>query len=632
MNQPTKNNYGPSRIVKTLGWIVILLFILASGYLFFEMWKINIFSDQILVIVTAALLIFLVLMVWGCIFSGPHKIVRAICIILCLALTAGIVTGGYYINQTNEVFNIIGGNDGGSSEDDNSEIYNEADLLSSKMAVTVTTYAMKETGFTTPADLNGKTLGVVTQLDEKGTEGALEQLQKNGAVVETVEYPDQYTLTDALYDDEVDAIVLPEQYHGDLLDAANDINKYNALTTFTNVIDQYIYYEDIPEELHNPADPVEDITKDPFTVLISGSDSYGTLNGKTRSDVNMLVSVNPQTHQVLMVSVPRDAYVTFSCKKNPSACEAVAGQKDKLTHSGLFGVGCTESILEDLMDVEINYTVRVNFSSLINVVDAIGGIDVFVEEGQAVDQFYSNGTPGVQEGWNHLEGERALAFARERHAYIDGDNQRIKNQQTVMKAILKAMMSPSMIVNYAKFMRALSTAFSTNMPGSQIRELIKLEISQFPDWNIQSYALVGASAYSYSAYAGMDLSMSMLSASQIQTAGRLIDEVYEGQVPEVPQDEMPGDFDTADPSGIKPDQGSEYSDEYYGTAEDPGAYTPQQPVYQDPVYQDPGFDTPVYDPSVPSEDEPAVDLVQPEDPYTEPDTDSSLNAVSETRD
>ena len=131
----------------------------------------------------------------------------------------------------------------------------------------------------------------------------------------------------------------------------------------------------------------------------------------------MLVAINPKTAEILMVSLPRDTYTEITCKKNQTACEGLQGQFDKLTHSGLYGVGTTESTVEDLLDVPINYTVRLNFSSLINIVDAIGGIEVEVEPGLEVETFYANGTEGVKAGWNHLDGERALAFSRERHAY-----------------------------------------------------------------------------------------------------------------------------------------------------------------------------------------------------------------------
>lgn len=281
----------------------------------------------------------------------------------------------------------------------------------------------------------------------------------------------------------------------------------------------------------------------------------------------------------------------FSCRKNETACGYAAGQYDKLTHSGIYGVGTTESSIEDFLGIEINYTVRVNFSSVINIVDAIGGVDVEVEPGLEVDTFYANGTEGVHAGTNHLNGERALAFARERHAYLDGDNQRVINQQILMKALLKSMMSPSMVINYPKFLRALSTAFTTNMPGNQIRQLISLEISSFPNWNIQSYAISGNPEMRLSAALNAESSVSIVSEDQVQTAKNLIEDVIEGREVVIPtrestttpsdQAESTSDQATYNPIYEEvPEYNNDYNYEYnYGYDSNPSPETPVEPEY-----------------------------------------------------
>lgn len=555
-----------SRGMKTAAWIFMVLLIGAIGYLIYEALSIQIFSmDQLLTggVILAALC---ALLGWTMFSGRPRKGWRIFAMVMSVVLGAGACTGGYYLAQTSEFFAAIANPDkenGGTDNEQTNAILNDASALSEKMAMTVTTYTLKTTGMTKPTDLSGKVVGVMSAMDGKGTQGAKDQLTKGGlANPEYREYENAYGLVDALYNGEVDAIVLPEQYHGDLLEVANDDNKYNALTTFSNTIDQYIYYEPVPEEMKNPADEVKDITKDPFTVLISGSDSYGTLAVKSRSDVNMLAVVNPKTSQVLLVSVPRDAYMAFSCKKNETACGYAAGQMDKLTHSGIYGIGTTESSLEDFLEVDINYTVRVNFSSLINVVDAIGGIDVEVEPGLEVERFYANGTEGVKAGMNHLEGERALAFARERYAYIDGDNQRVRNQQIVMKALLKAMMSPSMIIKYPAFIRALSTAFSTNMPASQIRDLIRLEVSSFPNWNIQSFALSGNDAIRFCAALNNNAAVSLINENDLEQARNLIDDVIAGKTIDVPKPQTKKD--SSAPSSSQSSAAS-YDDSGYDT-------------------------------------------------------------------
>lgn len=583
-----------SRTMLMFAWVFTLILIAAAAFLAYEAWAIDIFSNLQLLIGAGVLLIVALLLIWG-MFARWKIGWRILMIVLSIAVSAGCCLGGYYLSETSTFFTAIGGSShkpAADDDDETNELLNEADVLTDQMAMTITTYAMSETGITKPSDLSSRTIGAASALDESGTKGALDQLHSAGMKDEEVtEFADAYSLVDALYAGTIAAAVFPEEFHGDLLDAANDYNKYNALTTFTNTVDQYIYYEPVPDEMKNPADPVDDITEDPFVVLVSGSDSYGNLSAKSRSDVNMVVAVNPKTAQVLLVSLPRDTYMPFSCKKNELACGPAAGQLDKLTHSGIYGIGTTESSIEDFLGIEINYTARINFSSLINIVDAIGGIDVTVEPGLEVERFYSNGTEGVHEGVNHLDGERALAFARERHAYTDGDNQRVRNQQIVMKALIHAMMSPSMIVKYPAFIRALSTAFSTNMPSAQIRDLIRLEVSSFPNWDIQSCALAGDSATRMCAALGREASVSIVPESEVEKAKQLISDITDGKSISVPEHSYEHPSTTEDDSTVELPVYDDGGFDQVPIEQLPGYY---DPGYYDPGYVDPGYTNPGY--------------------------------------
>lgn len=621
-----------SRQPKTLTffcWVFLILLIGSIGYILYEALQIGIFTSTQLMIAGGVLALIGVLFACLLIKRFYHVWTKILVFILSGAFSLICMYGGYYIDKTNDLFSLVVTNPNSDSNSGDTQVLNSADVLG-QMAMTVTTYAMHGSNITNPGDLNGKVVGVMMSADEKGTTGAINQLNNAGATFETREYPSSFSLVDALYANEVDAIILPEQFHDELLENANDFNKYNALTTFTNNVDQYIYYEPIPEEMRNPADEVADITKDPFTILISGADSYGNINSANRSDVNMLVTVNPVTHQVLMVSLPRDSYIPFSCKKNINACYNISGQQDKLTHTGFYGVGTTESTLEDFLGVEINYTVQVNFSSLINIVDAIGGIDVEVEPGLEVETFYANGTEGVHAGTNHLEGERALAFARERHAYLTGDNQRIINQQLVLKALLNKMMSPAMVVNYPGFIRALSTAFSTNMPTKQIKELIGLELAGFPSWNIQSFTVSGDSDMLYCPSLNAVASVVIDNQAQVEQASSLIQDVIEGKEidvnnpssePNVHRNSSSDQTTDTDPSQDQIDNSSDYP--YPGYTDpgytDPGYIDPgyTDPGYQNPSYTDPGYTDPGY---IPGEDMAPVAPQEPELPSFPVDT------------
>lgn len=559
-----------------LAWLLSFAAIGAAGYFVFQLIRINILPTVMLLVVLLIVVLLMIVCVMCWLLKTRRMWAKIVMGVIVCALGVSFGVGGYYLSATDEMF---------------AQVTN----LTDKQANTVSIYAMSETGLTEPGQLTEQsTLGTLPSMDAQGTQGAIEQLASKGAHPEQVEYSDPFSLVDALYAGEVTAIAFPEQYHDQVYEAANDYNKYNALTTFTNTIDTYIYYTDRDRSSINTPDPVANIMMDPFVVLISGNDSYGSIHTASRSDVNMLVCVNPSTAQILIVSIPRDTYTPITCKKNPTACESVSGEDDKLTHSGIYGVAATESTVEDLLDITINYYVRVNFSSLINIVDAIGGIDVEVEPGLEVDRFYANGTEGVHAGINHLNGERALAFARERYAYVDGDNQRIKNQQIVLKAMIRAMMSPQMVVNYPNVMKALSTAFDTNMSDQEIKSLITLELARFPDWNIQTFAIPGSSQTEYSASLQDLTSVTVVSQQALDTARDLIEALERGEMIDTAsvQASLPAGVDTTQPA---PEEADPYGQ---NAVEDPYGQSDYRDPYGQSGYQDPYGQNGYADPNV----------------------------------
>ena len=510
-----------SRRAGPLCWLIA--FVVAAAFLFFLYELISLavlpLTYLIIILIATMLLTGFVLFFW--LLKTRRPVTRLLFGILAVALGIVYGLGGSFMRETGKML---------------SDVTNLTDKVSNVVSV----YGLISNGIEKPEHLDQGSLGVVSELDPQGTEGIIRQLENQGVHVTPVEYEDPYSLVAACISGEVTAIALPEQFHDAVNEAANDDNKLNVLTTVSNIVDQYIYYTDRTEIQTNRPNPVANVMTDPFVVLISGNDSYGTLSSASRSDVNMLAAINPNTAQVLLVSLPRDTYMPITCKKNPSACSAVAGEEDKLTHSGIYGISATESSIEDFLDIEINYSVRVNFSSLINIVDAAGGVTVNVEPGLEVDTFYSNGTEGVHAGENHLNGERALAFARERYAYVDGDNQRVRNQQILIKALIKQMMSPDMVVKYPDVIRALSTAFETNMSAREIKALITLEITRFPNWNIQSYALDNEPDSRYSPAAGSDAAVTIADPAQVAEARSLIETVLKGGVPEVAAQQSAG--------------------------------------------------------------------------------------------
>ena len=228
------------------------------------------------------------------------------------------------------------------------------------------------------------------------------------------------------------------------------------------------------------ADQVSRITKDPFNVVITGMDVDGKIDEEGRSDVNMVLTVNPKTAQLLMTSIPRDYQIYMPDKENAM---------DKLTHTGFYSVESTILAEEDLLEFNANYYVKVNFTTVEKFIDAIGGVDVYSDY-EFEPTKYKGWT--VQEGMNHMDGKQALAFARERKAFDDGDRQRVKNQQAVFEAMFKkATSSSTMLMNYSVILTELKDYVQMSFSSKEIRSLVKYQISKNLKWDIYRNALTG---------------------------------------------------------------------------------------------------------------------------------------------
>ena len=233
------------------------------------------------------------------------------------------------------------------------------------------------------------------------------------------------------------------------------------------------------------------ITKEPFVVYLSGVDNRGELTEKARSDVNILAVVNPETKQVALINTPRDYYVDL----------AGTDSKDKLTHAGLYGVETSMATLGNLYGVNVEHYLRINFAGFINIIDAIGGVDVYSDQA-----FTSVGSPGYYdpttfaEGWNHLDGKSALAFARERHAFKTGDIQRGINQMKVIDAMANKLKSPALLMGFSKLMDAAADCFVTSLSQEQISALVRMQLGDLANWDIQSYTVTGSSGTSTQCY------------------------------------------------------------------------------------------------------------------------------------
>lgn len=357
-------------------------------------------------------------------------------------------------------------------------------------------------------DINGLNIGYYADESPETTK-ALDKVQKK-VELETTSYEDNHTLANELLDEKVDAILI-ENSHLEMLNENIGIeegsfkDRIRTIYTFQIIVNTGNIAKDI------------NVTKKPFNIYVSGIDTFGEISSVSRSDVNMVITVNPETRQILLTSIPRDYYVKLHNK---------TGYKDKLTHAGLYGVDMSIETLEDLLDIEINYYVKVNFTSVIDIVNAIGGVKVYSDY-----TFTSLDNYNYTKGYNQVNGEQALSFARERKAFAAGDRQRVKNQQAVFKAIFEKCTGKSIIAKYSKLLDSLQGKFVTNMSTARLTSLIRMQLSKNYEWNITSNSLEGGDGSNYTFSAPSVKAYVMIPKEEsVMYAKELINKVFEGEI------------------------------------------------------------------------------------------------------
>lgn len=318
-------------------------------------------------------------------------------------------------------------------------------------------------------DLEGKKLGCM-DLGTDGYKMAEDKLKKKVSV-EFVNYDDVERLKNKFVERENDGLLI-ENSMLDMIQEDDEefASKYKVI--YDLAID--IETKDISKNV--------DIIKEPFSVYISGIDTYGKISSVSRSDVNMVISVNPKTHKVLITSIPRDYYVELAGKK----------EKDKLTHAGIYGADMSAQTIEKLLDIKINYYIKVNFSSLIDIVEALDGVNVYSKY-----DFISRDGFKYKSGYNSLRGDAALSFVRERKAFGGGDRVRIENQAAMAHALIDRVLSPSILVKYNTLLKTLGNSFVTNFNMEAVTDFIKMQIDERYKWEIEDISLNGSDSYEY---------------------------------------------------------------------------------------------------------------------------------------
>ena len=378
------------------------------------------------------------------------KILKGFCYFIGIALIGVYSFGIYYLNKT---MNFI----------DNIEVTKEE--ITNYYIMVLDTSKYQES-----SDLYGESLAYFDKTEQNIIDSIKLDLTYNTS-------NDIYKLKDMLYKQEVESILITDIIKNKLEE------DYPDFTTNTRIL-----------ETISIKNKIEDITKKvsikntPFNVLISGIDAYGDINQTSRNDVNIIATINPNTNEILLTSIPRDYYVQLN---------GTEGYKDKLTHASYYGINTAVKTIEDIFDTDINYYVKVNFTTVVDLVDQLGGIEIYAD--QSITTF--NGC-NIVYGYNKLNGACALAFARERHSYIDGDRHRGRNQQEVIKSIFKKVTSGSTLISeYTNMLNVLDGKFATNMDMNEVLSLIKYEVNDLKNYYIDSIQVDGSGSmektYSY---------------------------------------------------------------------------------------------------------------------------------------
>lgn len=392
-----------------------------------------------------------------------HKVLFVVGILWLVISTAGYITGGVFLYRTQDALQTV--------TDTDTE------------AVHISIYVKQEDPAQSLEDAKKYTFGILKTLDRDNTDAAVDAINaENGFSIATREYDGLPQLADGLLKGEVGAIILNDGY----LSLYEELEGYTGFPDKVRVLStQQIEYSTNLQTADNA------ISDDTINLYISGSDTReSTLPIRSRSDVNIIASVNLRTHKVLLLSTPRDYYVPLSVSN---------GVRDKLTHAGIYGVQTSIDTLEMLYGIDIDYYFRINFTGFEKIVDALGGIEV-----QSDYEFESRGCH-FNKGINYLNGKEALVYCRERYSFSGGDRQRGKNQMEVIKAIANKAASPAILTNYLTILKGVQDYMETSIPYDLIAQVVQEQLTSNPKWEISTYSVDGTGdsqiPYSMSVYA-----------------------------------------------------------------------------------------------------------------------------------
>ena len=448
-----RNDWIPGAVITI---IVIMLSVVFMGLLAMTKMVPTIYM-LIIGIVLAVIAAIIWLLVWHTRYTG--RFIGGT--VLAVIMIAILAFGGFYINKTRSAISNISGE---TTEVTQMAVYVKSDDAADSVEATA-----------------GYTYGILSSLDRENTDGAVAHLNSEfGTEVQTKEYAGLTELADGILNGEVNAMLLNSGY----LSVYEDMDGYTDFSTKIKEVGTV----DVESTIQSAEEstPIEPITTanggKVYTIYLSGIDTRGEMTAKSRSDVNIIATVNTDTHEILLVSTPRDYFVPLSIS---------GGAPDKLTHAGIYGIDVCMDTLGMLYDIDINYYFRINFGGFVKVIDALGGITVNSDY-----DFDSKNILGYHfnKGENYVNGEQALIFARERYAFQEGDRQRGKNQMEVIRGVVKKALSPEILTSYSSILSSLDGCFGTNITYEEIAQILQQQLTNGGDWTIVSYSVNGAGA------------------------------------------------------------------------------------------------------------------------------------------
>ena len=413
-------------------------------------------SKYVLLIVGALAVILGVLTALFFIFKTKKR-AKIICSIISLVMCIVLAFGNYYLIKTNTLIEKVSG------EHVSTGTYDVVVLVSDPAQDI--------------ADAADYTFGTNPSFNLEVYDTLIEQINEAaGTEVRTKEFFSVTEQVNALYDGDVDAIVYEQSFTDTITESNENYESEVKVLASFSVVNAKVEANDV------------DVVSEPFIVYVSGNDQWGEIKLGGRSDVNMLVCVNPNTQQILMVSIPRDYYV-------PLQGVGTGNTMDKLTHSGVYGMGVQIATIEYLLECGINYFAEVNFTSFIQIIDAIGGVTVNNAYTFQTDTDENGNSLTFEEGVLTLSGAEALRYCRERHHLPDGDFGRGKHQQDVIEGVINKVTSASAITYLSALLDALENCCITNMPKEKMGEFVQMQLDENIKWDIRRIQTLGTSTY-----------------------------------------------------------------------------------------------------------------------------------------